>query len=349
MRRALLILLAFFTLGSARAEQKGTGLDISVAGDIVDQFGPEGTKRIDVREAEFLFYAPVDHLFDGQVSFAAHTEATGLFAEVHEAFIGSSRLIPRSRFRVGQFFLGFGRLNQFHRHDWPFTTAPKVHSQFFAAEAAKDTGFEYSYLTPLPFYLDLTAGLTSGWVFGHAHTLGTRPLTPTHYLRALTYFDLPWKGGLQTGLNYVGRRNDQGTSVTFLGVDTTAKWREGPVVRFLLQGEFWARLERPRSGAATDTIGFYVHPEYALGGAFSAALRFDYLTVTSLKFASGGGVPNYEAALMPQISWKPSEFTTVRLSYTYRGIYKVDRFVGYERFAELQTVFLLGAHPAHDF
>jgi hypothetical protein len=348
MKKFGLALLCFLTL-NATAEQKGTGLDISAAVDGVGQFGPEGTNRIDAREAEFVLFAPVDHLFEGQVSFSAHTETTGAFAEVHEAFLSSSRLIPRSRFRVGQFFLGFGRLNQFHRHDWPFTTAPEVHSQFFAAEAAKDTGFEYSWLTPLPFYLDLTVGVTNGWVFGHAHTLGTKPLNPVHYLRALTYFDLPWKGGIQTGLNYVGRTNDRGNGFTYLGLDATAKWREAQVMKFLLQAEFWLRLERPKAGTPVDTFGFYLYPEYGLGEGFSAGLRFDYLSVTSLKFATGGKTPNFQAALVPQITWKPSEFSTIRLSYTYRADYSVDRYVGYGRFLELQTVFILGAHPAHDF
>lgn len=342
---ALGLLLAF----SSFADQKGTGLDISASVDGVGQFGPEGTNRIDVREAEFLLFAPIDHLFDGQVSFSAHTETTGLFAEVHEAYLASSKLIPRSRFRIGQFFLGFGRLNQFHRHDWPFTTAPKVHSTFFAAEAAKDTGIEYSWLTPLPFYLDLTVGITNGWVFGHAHTLGTKPYFPTHYLRALTYFDLPGKGGLQTGLNYVGRKNDQGTSSTYLGLDATAKWREAQVLKLLIQSEFWLRLERPKAGTNVDTFGFYIHPEYALGENFFAGLRFDYLTTTSLAFATGGKVSNFHAGLMPQITWRPSEFSTVRLSYTYRAEYLGTRYIAYERFLELQTVFILGAHPAHDF
>jgi len=338
---ALALLLACAAFG----EQKGTGLDISASVDGAGQFGPEGTNRLDVREAEFLLFAPVDHLFDGVLSFAAHTEADGLKAEVHEAYLGSTRLIPRSRFRIGQFFLGFGRLNQFHRHDWPFTTAPKVQSEFFADEAAKDTGIEYSWLTPLPFYLDLTIGITNGWVFGEADTLGTKPYFPTHYLRALTYFDLPGKGGLQTGLNYVGRKDDQGKSFTYLGLDATAKWREAKVIHFLVQSEFWLRLERPRDGLDVDTLGFYLYPEYCLGDGWFAGLRFDYLTVTK----QPGRVSNFQAALLPQITWRPSEFTTVRLGYTYRAQYEDTRYVGFERFVELQTVFILGAHPAHDF
>ncbi len=340
---------ALLLASTSYCEQKGTGLDISAAVDGVGQFGPEGTNRIDVREAEFLFFAPIDHLFDGQVSFSAHTETTGLFAEVHEAYLASTRLIPRSRFRIGQFFLGFGRLNQFHRHDWPFTTAPIVHNRFFAAEAAKDTGIEYSWLTPLPFYFDVTVGITNGWVFGHAHTIGTKPYMPTHYLRALTYFDLPGKGGLQTGFNYVGRKNDVGKAFTYLGIDATAKWREAQVMKFLVQSELWLRLERPKAGSNVDTLGFYLYPEYALGDGFSAGLRFDYLTVTNLAFATGGKVSNFEIGLTPQFTWKPSEFSTVRLSYTYQAQYQATRYIGYQRYLELQTIFIIGAHPAHDF
>jgi MFS family permease len=101
--------------------------------------------------------------------------------------------------------LGVGRLNQIHRHDWPFISAPRIHRELFGAESAIDSGFEVGSLLPSSFYLDLTAGVTSGFKFGHSHSDGARPNVPTHYLRAATYNELPRGGGMQTGLNFLSR------------------------------------------------------------------------------------------------------------------------------------------------
>ena len=181
----------------------GSGLRIGANADILGQAGlnngNSASNQLQVREAEIVMYAPADHLFDGALSAAAHHEDGGFKFEVHEAYIGSTKLIPRSRFRVGQFFLGVGRLNQFHRHDWPFISAPRVQKDFFAEEAASDAGLEYSFLAPLPFYLDLTAGLTSGYGYGHFDGDGAKPKVPTHYFRAVTFAAFESGGGVQIG------------------------------------------------------------------------------------------------------------------------------------------------------
>lgn len=326
---------------------EGTGLQISGSADILGQFGLNSgtgaTDRLDVREAELLIYAPADHLFDGQVSLAAHGEGSIPRFELHEAYVGSSKLIPRSRFRVGQFFLGIGRLNQFHRHDWPLISAPTYHRQFFAPEGLLDTGVEYSFLFPLPIFLELTAGITNGFVYGHVHnTVGSKPVQPTHYLRLATYADLPADGGVQVGLNYLGRRGSEGIDRGFYGLDITAKWKEAKVTKFLLQSEIWYRKMRTTTDE-TKSLGVYVLPQYALSEDFFVTLRFDYYSVTS------SPVKNYEAAVIPMLTYKPSEFSQMRLAYTHTGEYQDTSFVRTSRVVELQAVFILGAHPAHDF
>jgi hypothetical protein len=244
MKKFATILLLLST--SVWADQ-GDGLKISVAADIVGRQSlsspPPVNDRWDLREGEVMLYAPIDHLFDGVLSLAAHRETDEFTFEPHEAYIGSTKLIPRSRFRIGQFFLGIGRLNQFHRHDWPFITAPKVQQEFFAgtgtnAEGITDTGVEYSYLTPLPFFFEITAGVTNGWVFGHAHTVGVKALLPTIYFRGTTF--VPWtSGGAQIGLNVMTNRDSTGEQKNLAGLDFTAKWKEAGVTQFLLQSEIW--------------------------------------------------------------------------------------------------------------
>lgn len=347
-RKAIVLILLIPVLSSAEVGQ-GTGLQLSVAGDIVGTFGSTAQNRLDPREAEILLYAPIDHVFDGLVSLAAHNEQGQVFFELHELTFGSSKLIPRSRFRIGQYFLGIGRLNQFHRHDWPFISAPKVHSDFLNEEGIQDTGIEYAYLLPTSFYLDLTVGITNGWVFGHSHTQGTKPNVPTHYARLATYVDLFSDGGMQTGLNYLGRKDSAGENTTLLGLDLTAKWRQDKILRFLLQSEFWYRVKSPKNAETERTLGFYIYPQYGFSSTFSAGLRIDGYNVLSLKDAGGNKISNFDYGLVPTLAYRASEFSTVKASYGFLGALKEGKDTNPQRVFEIQAVFILGAHPSHDF
>ena len=136
---ARLTSLGFFSFGvlnflpSSAAHADLGGLKTSVAVDLVGSFpiGDETSsaqyqskESFKLRSAEFTFYAPIDPRFDGVLSFAAHPEGSQAYGEpeVHEAYISSAKLLDGFRFKLGQYFLGVGRINQIHQHDWPFIT-----------------------------------------------------------------------------------------------------------------------------------------------------------------------------------------------------------------------------------
>lgn len=342
----LFFLIIIFTFA---ASGDPTGLQLSASADFVNQtnlFQSNATNRLDVREAEFMVFAPIDHYFEGRLSIAAHYEAGQMNFEVHETTIGSTKLIPRSRFRLGQYFLGIGRLNQFHRHDWPFITAPKVHRNFFGQEGLLDTGVEYSYLTPLPFYLDLTVGITNGWTFGHTHTQGLQPKMPTHYLRAVTYFNLPWNGGTQVGLNYVGRVDSTGQQTLIAGFDITAKWNDNGKTTFLLQTETWYRRNQTPGLDPRTNWGFYIYPQAYIGYNFYLGPRIDYYTIGP---DNADPNPQFDFYLVPTVSWRPSEFSVFRLAYNFMQTQLSAQPITHSSMIEFQAIFILGAHPAHDF
>ena len=194
-------------------------------------------ERLSPRALELTFYAPVDHNFDAVASATAHDERGEVFFEIHELWLGSSKLIPRGRFRVGQMFPAFGRLQRFHQHDWPFISAPEVHARFFDDEGVIDTGAEFTYLLPLPQFVELTLGATSGWTFGHTHNEGAKPDIPTHYSRLATSFGVGKLGDAELGFNYVGRTSSENTRTTTLGLDFVTKKREARTLKYLLQSE----------------------------------------------------------------------------------------------------------------
>lgn len=344
----LLAIVLFLSMGVTGVHgSDGSGMQTSVAGDIVGSFGSTdrgADNRLDMREAEFMFYGPLDPTFDAMAAFAAHYESGVMLAEAHGVYIETTKLVPRSSIRIGQFFLGFGRLNNVHRHDWPFITVPLVNSSFFDREGALDTGVEYGYLLPIPFYLNLTAGVTSGWNFGHSHSQGSRPRVPTHYLRLANFVNLPGKGGLQTAFNYVGRTPVNGLTSSFIGLDIVTKWRTNQIIDLLIQSEAWMKFE-----GGNTSLGLYVYPQHHLGANFYLGARFDYLSILNLKDGLGLPRKNFQMAVVPTVTWQPSEFARFRLAYTWQGNFQDTTYLSTESHLQFQTTFILGAHPAHDF
>ncbi len=331
----------------------GTGLQTAIAVDVTGEFSANkkssASDLFEVREAELMLYAPIDHLFDGILSMAAHRENGESYFEIHEAAISSTKLIPRSKIRVGQFFLGIGRLNQFHRHDWFFITPPKVHETFFASEAATDTGFEYAWLAPLPVYLEATVGITNGWTYGHGQDQAEKPRKPTHYGRLMTYADLFSGGGMQLGVNYLARQDAPGTEMTLIGADLTAKWREADYMNFLFQSEVWHRTMQPRNADVNRDLGAYIFPMIGFNKEWQCGVRFDYFAAQSLKDELGRKVAKYTTAIVPTATWRPSEFSKFSLAYNYSRDSQEHTETKVEQTIEIQSVFIIGAHPAHDF
>jgi len=347
------LLCGLSSLSHTALSQDGTGLKISAAVDTVGTFKANkdsgASDEFIVREAEILLTAPIDQLFQGQLSFAAHREEGLSVAEVHEAFISTSKLIPRSNIRVGQFFLGVGRLNRFHRHEWPMVYAPRVHEAFFGAEGALDSGIEYSYLAPLPFYLEATVGVTNGWTYGHSHNEGEKPKKPTHYGRLATYLDLPLEGGAQVAYNFLSRTDAANDKTTLNGIDLTAKWRGGGVLNFLLQGEAWLRDKEPHGGISEKTFGAYLLPQYAIDSQLFLGVLADHYTVLTLKDITGKSIDNSIVSLVPTVTYKASEFSTLRVAYDWQLDKQKGRDDRTDSRFEFQANFIVGAHPAHDF
>ncbi|MEZ4743319.1 MAG: hypothetical protein R3B45_12880 [Bdellovibrionota bacterium] len=337
----------------AQAHNDGSGLRSVVAADGVGHFklnkDGEANDAFQFREAEVTFYAPIDHLFDGKLSLAAHREAGVSLFEMHEAVISSAKLIPYSSFRLGQYFLGIGRLNQIHRHDWSFISAPKVHREFFGEEGVLDTGGEYSLLLPLSFYLNITASVVNGWTYGHSHDEGSKPIVPTHYGRISTFWELSEDVGAAFGLNYLQRKAADATQMRLVGADAVIKWRRGSYNIFLIQGELWQRHLKPKVGDRDSVFGGYLFSQFGFSKSLFTGCRFDYYTVTSLKDANGKYVDNKSYAIVPTLTYKSSEFATFKLNVHHDTDVQAKRGDSISNTIELQTTFIIGAHPAHDF
>jgi hypothetical protein len=340
-------LLLFLLSSNAFAIAENTGLKLGAAADVVGFFGKDQStypRRLDIREVEFNFYGPIDHGFDGLLSFATHNEDGTYHLELHEAYLASSKLLPNLRLKAGKFFLGIGRLNQVHRHDWPFLSTPKMQSLYLNEEAAVDTGVQANYVLPfLPFFTELSLGLTNGWTFGHSHNQGTRPKQPTHYVRFSNFLPLGENGGLQLGTNYLGRNSREDGRLQLFGFDIVAKWKESAITNWLLQAELFGRNLRPINARLERSFAGYLYTQKHLSGNFYGGLRFDaYSLDTSAE-------KNIDYSIIPTLSYKHSEFSLFRAAYQWDFEKRSHRDSLMNRVAQIQFVYFLGDHPSHDF
>lgn len=358
----LVLLLLMGVCPNLHAQVLYDGLSIFSAIDLVGDAGLENPKadtgRFRVRSFELAAFGPVDPLFEGMLNIAGHDEAGQTEIELHEAFISSSQLLspisPGLRVKLGQFFLGVGRLNRYHSHDWPFTSPPKSHEQFFSDEAVIDTGAELSKTVDLGsdnWSLDLTFGLTNGWNYGHSHTSGRRPLAGTHYIRAAFFHDHQDGRGLMLGLNYLGRTDADSVQNQLSGFDLVFKNRVGKVLKSNLQAEIYHRLQSSKYFPYSEEIGGYLNYERSISdtGEWSMGMRFDGFSSLSLTFGTGDRRPNFDYAAVPYVTYRPTEFSTLRGTYFYGVETKQGDEARVEQRVELQLVVLFGAHPAHDF
>lgn len=350
-----LILITFFLTQPLFAQGlMGTGLEIAVTGDMVYNQGFNDSSladdKVTMRGAEFMMYAPIDYQFDGFLSAVAHDENGLTNFELHELYIASSRLVPRSYFRFGQFFLSIGRLNRFHQHDWPFTRAPKVHRTFFDDEGVFDTGFEYNYLLPTDRTYNLSVGITSGNTYGHSHTAGSKPKFPTHYARFSSFFPFSSTNGLEAGLNYLGRTDAQGNQMQIIGIDLTAKWRQARLIKNLIQSEFWYRSETDANENKKEQAGLYFFNEYSTGQQTTAGYRLDvYKDLTKLNSITQKKINNISYGAIIQGTYISSEFAKIRATLSHEFDREEGKTLQKDTRFALQIFFIIGSHPAHDF
>lgn len=347
------IIISFLLVStSAFAQVSLQNIQTSAAIDITApvNFDHSEDNKLDIRAAELIFFGPLDPTFDAVINLAAHNEEGEYHAELHEAYIGSSKLIPSSRFRAGKFFLGVGRLNQFHQHDWAFISAPKVQTEFFDEEGVADSGGEFSTLLPTDSYWDITVGVTNGYTWGHAHDAGKKPQVPVHYIHPVNFIDLADAGAIQWGLNYLGRTDADAVQTQLYGLDFTYKKTEGKTLERLFQSEIWMQIQSSPDMERTEKIGAYFFPQMAVNERHFVGLRFDAFSELSRTFVSDGSKQdNLEYGFVPTYTFKNSEFTLFRAAYGYN----VQTFKGEddvrEQKLEFQFVAILGAHPAHSF
>lgn len=202
-----------------------------------------------VQNVELSFLGAVDPYFTGEahiIYFIDPIEGESIF-ELEEAFLRTQSLPWGLQVEAGQFFTEFGRLNPQHPHQWDWQDQPVINTRLFGPDGLRNAGFRLGWLTPLPWFSEIHAGMqnangeTAGSFLANDEFVEERPIEGRPFvdrsvqtLGDLLYL-LRWDNGVDItdeigskfglsgvyGPNYTG---EDGETVIY-GADIYLKWR----------------------------------------------------------------------------------------------------------------------------
>lgn len=358
---------ALFTAGGATVS----------GGELLELQGGAHDPRVTgftVQNLELSLTGAIDPFFNGEVHLIFQIDAAGeSLVEVEEAFLTSRSLPMGMQIRAGTFFTGFGRLNPQHPHSWSYVDQPLINKRLLGGDGLRGPGGRISWLTPLPWYSELTAGVqnangeTAVSFMGPAEeqlfperplvereAAGLKDLLKT--FRWLNAFEPTAELAINLGLSGLLGPNRTGAdgSTMILGADLFAKWQppatdQGwPFITLQFEGmlrQYYASANAD-SGLLAATLGdagWYGQVQWGFNRGWIAGLRHGQVYATGEAPDGAGDRKRWSSNL----SYYPSEFSKIRLQANLDDGTFLDRDAIYGIW--LQFEFLMGQHAGHKF
>ncbi|MFZ5893909.1 MAG: zinc-regulated TonB-dependent outer membrane receptor [Myxococcota bacterium] len=342
--------------------------DISVVGDFAlaafsedsnhQTGGHDPTETgFNLQQLELSFRGAVDPYFrfDGYLVFGAEG------FELEEAYATTMDLPGRLQARVGQFLTRFGRLNPTHPHAWDFVDQPFALGRVFGGDGNRALGAEVSWLSPLPWYVELVGSITradgegTNRSFFGAENPGVKNVGDFLYVGALKqFFPLSHNWALSWGLSVARGPNASGSGhhSEVYGSDVYIKYR--PVThqsetQLKLQAEWLYRRRQLATGRVSD-FGSYAQAVYRFARRWSIAARYEYGTPS--RDAAGDVFldeldPEWSAMRTREslaLTFFPTEFSRLRLQGSRDAGFAEPVWAAF-----LAAEFVLGAHGSHPY
>jgi hypothetical protein len=319
------------------------------APDLSEPYGPH------FQEAELSAISVVDPYWTLNANIVFAPEEVG----AEEVWASTAR-IPSLQLKAGKLRATFGKHGLLHVHAFPFVQAPVIMANTIGEEGFKDAGLEAAWLTPLPWFSELTGGIYEALPADSDHALdfGSTEHGNMPYLgHWKNLFDLGSETTMEIGGSLLQGRGSDGYRHAAHGADLT--FRNVPLRRsnqrgWILQGEYLERASYPDGIYHKEAHGFYGSLQYRLSQVWWAGIRGEqakYSFTDVLVDGEGNPIPGKVSRGSANIAWVPSEFSFIRLEYSYAraedalglGQKPIDRRI------MLQASYTIGYHPAHAY
>lgn len=263
--------------------------------------------------------------------------------------------IPALGIKLGQLRGTFGKHGQLHTHAFPFIEAPIIMANSIGEEGFKDPGVEAAWLTPLPWFSELTGGVYKAVDQDQDHPLDFGS-TKHDNIPLLGHFkneiDLNDETTLEIGQSILEGRGTDGDHHGAFGADATVRnvpARSSNRHGWILQSEYIQKGSWD-GGYRREQDGGYASFQYRLSQIFWAGIRAERARKSFADFIvddTGTPVPADVSRGNVNIAWTPSEFSFIRLEYSHAkanaGIHPTDDRI------QLQFNYTIGYHPAHAY
>jgi hypothetical protein len=318
-----------------------------------------GVNGFNLQQLELSVNAVVDPYF----RFDSNIVFSQFGVEIEEAYATTTSLPGNLQLRGGQFLTRFGRINPTHLHAWDFVDQPFAIGRVFGGEGNRGLGVEASWLTPLPWYVELVGSATDASGGATARSfLGTdiggvtSPLDFQFTGAVKQFFEVSDDLSLMWGLSGANGPNPTGygNRTDVFGSDVYLKYRPltgGSFTIVALQAEVLYRRRQVPDDVLWDVNG-YGQLTWRFLQRWATAARYEL--GTPARSLDGGLAPDpldpdWEAnrqRISANVSFYPTEFSRLRLQGATDLVGWRDR-PDYSVFLALEVV--MGAHGAHAF
>ena len=266
--------------------------------------------------------------------------------------------IPGIQLKLGKIRGTFGKQGMLHTHAFPFIQAPVVMANTIGEEGFKDAGMEAAWLTPLPWFAELTGGVYQGIGVDDEHPLdfGSSRHDNVPFLGHFkNQFDLNDATTLEVGQSYLQGRGSDGFVHSALGADVTFRNvppKDSNRRGWILQGEYIQKGSTAGGSYGKEEHGGYASFQYRLSQVWWAGIRGEQAHDSITDFLvddTGTPIPGKVTRGNANVVWMPSEFSSVKFEYSHAN---ADDGAGNsptdDRFM-VQMSYTIGYHPAHAY
>ena len=266
--------------------------------------------------------------------------------------------IPSIQLKLGKQRGTFGKHGLLHTHAFPFVQAPIVMANTIGNEGFKDTGLEAAWLTPLPWYAELTGGVYQAIAADAKHPLdigSTRHDNIPFLAHFKNQLNLSDATTLELGQSVLQGRGTDGLLNTAYDADVTV--RNVPAKNsnrrgWILQGEYLQKGSAGGAGYHRERDGGYASFQYRASQVWWLGVRGEQARNSLTDFlldAAGQPVAGKVNRVAANIAWNPSEFSSVRLEYSHAQADAGGGITPNDDRLMIQMSYTIGYHPAHPF